>query len=263
MRGLAGKAALITGAGRGIGRAIAERLVRDGVSVVLVDLDRALVEQTRREMLAEGPSQSDQPRGRIFAFGCDVTDQQAVAHLFAEAAAAVGGPIQLLVNNVGGGRVKRPALQMTGEAMLSSYNSNVVTLVVVTSAFVQALGGKPGAVVNLSSSAAVRPKGGRIQYTGAKAAVSALTQSLAIELAEHQVRVNAVCPGPTLTDEIRSRFADPALRPAEEQRLAKIPLKRMAEPAEIADAVAFLLSQEAGYITGALLPVDGGYTVAT
>lgn len=261
MRGLAGKTALVTGSGRGIGRAIVERLIQEGASVVLVDMNGALAEQTCREL--EEKLLPTAPAGvRVFSYGCDVTDPEAVAKLFADATAAAG-PIELLVNNVGGGRVKKPATQVTGQDMLASYNSNVVTLVEVTNAFVRALKGRPGAIVNLSSSAAVRPKGGRIQYTGAKAAVSALTQALAIELAPYQIRVNAVCPGPTLTDDIRARFDDPAQRPAEEARMAKIPLKRFAGMSEIASAAAFLLSDDASFITGVLLPVDGGYTVAT
>ncbi|MCG0238595.1 MAG: glucose 1-dehydrogenase [Bacillota bacterium] len=246
MRGLAGKIAVVTGARRGIGRAIAERLHADGATVVMVDRE-------------PNPVSGE----RLFAFTCDVSDPEAVARLFDAVTGQVGVP-QLLVNNVGGGRERRTLADLTPEALHAAYASNVVTMVVMTREFARRLAATEltGAVVNLSSSAAVRPKTGRMQYTGAKAAVSAITQSLALELAP-RIRVNAVCPGPTLTEEIRARFEDPELRKLEEQRLARIPMGRMAEPAEVADAVAFLLSDEARYITGALLPVDGGYTVAT
>ncbi len=260
MRGLMGKTCLITGSGRGIGRAIAERLYSEGAHVVICDRSAERAEESRRR-IAETVTPAT-PEAGLLAVGCDVTNPAEIERMFAEAREKLG-PVTLLVNNVGGSREKRPFDQQTADGLLASCSLNLVSTVLVTQAFLRQLPETGGAVVNISSSAAVRPKAGRIQYTAGKAAVSAITQSMALELAPRGVRVNAVCPGPTLTEEIQARFNDPVQRPAEEARLAKIPLRRLADVSDIAAAVAFLLSDDAAYITGVLLPVDGGYTVAT
>lgn len=263
MRGLAGKTAVVTGSGRGIGRAIAEELLANGTNVVVVDRDLALAESAAKEMAANlSPVNGTTPR--VLPLTCDVSDPASIEQLF-DAVQAELGHAQLLVNNVGGGREKRTLLEMTPEALAGAFSSNVYTTVLVSRTFANRLkeAGLGGAIVNLSSSAAVRPKGGRMQYSGAKAAVSAITQSMSVELAPLGIRVNAVCPGPTATQEIKDRFNDPVQRPIEEARLKKIPLGRLAETTDIADAATFLLSDMAGYITGVLLPVDGGYTVVS
>ncbi|MGA5541001.1 SDR family NAD(P)-dependent oxidoreductase [Mycobacterium sp. NPDC051198] len=233
--------AVVTGAGRGIGRAISERLSADGADVVVVDIDAAAAEEVARSI-----------GGR--AVQCDVTVEGSVAAL----ADYVGkvGPIDVLVNNAGIWRSSTLA-ESTVDEVDTVLRVNVLGSWLVTRALLDTFGAG-GAIVNLTSVLAELGGAGRGIYPASKAALVALTKQMATEYAPRGIRVNAVGPGLVLTDGTAGEFADPGLRSAIGESM---PLGRIGEPDDVAAAVAFLASAQAGYITGQVLYVDGGWGI--
>lgn len=258
MKGLAGQVAVVTGASRGIGKGIAKRLLEENAVVAMIARDEERLSATREDLL----SRTGREPSAAVAVPADVTDPAQVRRVFDECERAAGLPT-LLVNDVGRADRKYTLAEIDEEALLFSYRANVLTSVLTTQEFVRRLGaaGRPGAIVNIGSSAGYLPKPGRIQYTGAKAGLIGITKALAGELAPLGIRINMVCPGPTLTENQQKALEDPERRKAEEPRIRKIPMRRMGEVEEMASAVAFLLSNDASFITGVILPVDGGYTL--
>lgn len=234
--------AVVTGAGRGIGRAISERLAADGADVVVVDIDAAAAAEVATAV-----------GGRAVA--CDVTVERSVSAL-ADALRDIG-EIDVLVNNAGIWR-SRTLAESTVEEVDVVLRVNVLGSWLVTRALIDRFGPGGGAIVNLTSVLAELGGGGRGIYPASKAALVALTKQMATEFAPQRIRVNAVGPGLVLTDGTAGEFADPGLRSAIGDSM---PLGRLGEPADIAAAVAFLASAEAGYITGQVLYVDGGWGI--
>ncbi|WP_166902837.1 SDR family NAD(P)-dependent oxidoreductase [Mycobacterium sp. DL440] len=234
--------AVVTGAGKGIGRAISERLAADGMDVVVVDIDQAAAEKVAAAV-----------GGRAVA--CDVTDERSVSAL----ADAVGqiGDIDVLVNNAGIWR-SRTLAESTVDEVDAVLRVNVLGSWLVTRALLDTFGPGGGAIVNLTSVLAELGGAGRGIYPASKAALVALTKQMATEYAPQGIRVNAVGPGLVLTDGTAREFADSGLRSAIGESM---PLGRLGEPADIAAAVAFLASAQAGYITGQVLYVDGGWGI--
>lgn len=234
--------AIVTGGGGGIGAAIAHGLAGEGRRVVIADRDGAAA---RRVADATGG----------VAVQVDITRAEDVEAAVADIAGRVGVP-RLLVNNagiVGGGGA---LIDLPPEVFDRALDVNVRGTFLVTRAVARRMidaGG--GSIVNISSIGAVQPTPGLGHYEATKAAVNALTRSAAIEFASHGIRVNAVAPGPVLTPMTRVAMADPAARAAWERR---IPLGRIADPADLVPLVLLLLSSAAGHITGAVIPVDGG-----
>lgn len=242
MRGLSGRTAIVTGASRGIGYGIAERLITEGVRVVITGRNpEALTEAATAlggsEVCLAVPGKADDPDHRA----------EAVAR-----AAETFGAATLLVNNVGINPVYGPLL----EADLGAARKIVEVNALAPLAWVQALFGtvpvQSGAVVNISSTAGQGTAPGIDLYGASKAMLDHLTRGLALELAP-RVRVNAIAPAL-----VRTRFAAPLMSRGEEAAASRYPLGRIGTPEDIASTAAFLLSDEASWITGTLHAIDGG-----
>jgi NAD(P)-dependent dehydrogenase (short-subunit alcohol dehydrogenase family) len=250
MPNLDGKIAFVTGGAHGIGRACVERLQAAGASVVFGDVDEA-AGRAVADSLAGGPSPVE------FA-PCDVTSEEQIADVVGGVIARFG-TIDIVVANAG---VDRPfdAATMTQSEWDDFLAIDLKSVwLSVKHALPQMRSQRSGSIVTIASIHAFVTSTGKFPYAAAKAGVVGITRSLALDNAEYQIRANAVCPGYTRTrmvmDGIRAAD-DPGS--AERDMLAIHPLGRIAEPAEIANVVAFLASDEASFVTGASILVDGG-----
>jgi 3-oxoacyl-[acyl-carrier protein] reductase len=253
---VAGKVALVTGAAAGIGRAIALRLAEEGAALVVVDIDADGLAETERMIEAADGSAPAPPLAII----ADVTDEAAVKTLFA-AALARHGRIDILVNDVGGGTSGR-IWEATVEDWDHVIRLNLRSAFLCTrEAAAHMRERRSGRIVNLSSGAREGTPWaayytGNSAYSAAKAGIHGFTRGVALELAEYGVTVNAVAPGP-----IETERTGPGFRKIEHLEYGPIratPLRRIGMPDDVANAVLYLASDEANYITGTTLPVAGG-----
>ncbi|WP_162918533.1 SDR family NAD(P)-dependent oxidoreductase [Taklimakanibacter deserti] len=239
------KTVLITGAARGIGWASAETFAGRGWNVTIGDVD-----------IAEAEKRAAPHAERMLALKLDVTDSASVEKTFAESLTH-WGRLDALVNNAGIQR-HSPLEDLTFEnwSKVLDINLNGSFHCLKAAARIMLAQGS-GAVVNLASVAATRGAAGRAPYAASKAAIVSLTQTAAVEWAARGVRVNAVAPGYVETDLVRTVIAEGRLdtKPI----LDRTPARRLADPQEIAKAIFFLCSDEASYITGHVLHVDGGF----
>jgi NAD(P)-dependent dehydrogenase (short-subunit alcohol dehydrogenase family) len=241
-KSLAGRSAVVTGAARGIGDAIAERLLADGANVF--SLDKVAAEE---------------PRAGVVYLEADVTDPSSVADAFKAIDARADG-IDILVNNAGIQRVG-----LVGKISFADFTAVVSThlngFFLCASQVVprMAARGKGGAIVSIASTAAFVGLPGRGAYCAAKAGILGLTRALALEVSSVGIRVNAVAPGFTRTKLIDQGLADGSLQ--EDWMVARVPMKRLAATQEIANVVRYLAGDEASYVTGQTIIADGGWTV--
>jgi NAD(P)-dependent dehydrogenase (short-subunit alcohol dehydrogenase family) len=248
---VAGRIALVTGAGSGIGRAVAVRLAEEGADVVVTSRTQAHVEETcaRVEDAAGAP-----PLGLVL----DVTDRASVED-GVEAVSERFGRIDVLSNNAGFDDPDEPAVADTPDAVWDeSFAVNVTGVFWICRAAIPAIA-DGGSIVNIGSTNSLVPRANAAAYSASKAALLQFTRTLALELAPRRIRVNCVCPGVVdtpLTDQFLARADDPsALR----REYAKAnPLQRLADPREIANCVLFLASDEASFVTGTPFVADGG-----
>ncbi len=267
------KVALITGAGRtgGIGAAVAKRLAQDGVHVVVGDL----CAQAPAGLPTPAIGQWEELKAiasdvaalgvRCLPVKVDVTSTESIQAMLAELL-AVFGRIDILVNNAGAIFGPSPVAQMAEEAWRRTLEVNATGTFLVTKAVLPAMiqGGRGGRVINMSSLATLRPRPYMAAYAASKAAVAALTQSLAQEVAQFGITVNAVLPGDIDTGMKQWGYQLESMimqRPYEEvvaAGIARIPAGRLGLPEDVAGLVAYLASDEAGFITGQLMPVTGG-----
>jgi NAD(P)-dependent dehydrogenase (short-subunit alcohol dehydrogenase family) len=238
-----GPVAIVTGGAHGIGLACVQRLSRDGYHVVIADID------------AEAGMKAAQ-KARLASFvRCDVTDATDIERVLALALDLSGGTLRALVNDAG--QTSRATFaDCDRQAWRALHEINLDSVYAFTRACLPALLAAHGAVVNLASVAGLVGVEGLAAYSSTKAAIIALTRSLALEYG-NQVRFNAVCPGDIQTRMMAGVRASPALRDAMAER---IPARRFGRPEEVASAIAWLLSDESAYVNGVALPVDGGLT---
>lgn len=227
------RACLVTGGSRGIGRAVAERLAARGDRVSVVS------------------RKGDAPEG-LLGIACDVRDPEQIAAAVARAA-EVNGPTEVLVSNAGVA-IDRLLLRLPDDELLEQVETNLLAAVRFTTAVAPGMArGRWGRLVYLGSVVAATGSAGQVAYATSKAGLVGLARSVARELAPRQVTANVVAPGPIATD---MTTALPEARQAEITQA--VPLRRFGEPAEVAALVDFLTGEEASFITGAVVPIDGG-----
>ena len=244
---LSGKVAIITGAARGIGRACAERFAREGAKVVVADIDQARGQETAAA-ISEGGSET------LFV-ACDVGDSVQVSGLITASVDAFGA-LDVLVNSAGILH-NSDFLDVTEEDFDQVLRVNLKGPLLVGQAVARQLidQGRGGAIVNLSSVGALLAAPFQAAYNVSKGGVAQLTRVMALSLAPHGIRVNAVGPGTIGTDMTNDLLEDVALR---RRILSRTPLGRVGDPAEVAAVAVFLASEEASYITGQTVYCDGG-----
>jgi 2-hydroxycyclohexanecarboxyl-CoA dehydrogenase len=249
-----GRAALVTGGGGGIGGATCRRFAQEGARVAVCDRDRAAAERVAQAIVAEG--------GEALALECDITDRAAVDRTVAEVLARFGA-IDILVNNAGWD-VFLPFVKTVPEQWERLIAINLVGALNMHHAVLPAMvERKAGRIVNIASDAARVGSSGEAVYAACKGGLVAFSKTLAREHARHGITVNCVCPGPTDT----ALFADYKKGAGNPEKLEEafrrsIPLGRIGQPEDLPGAIAFFASDDAAYVTGQVLSVSGGLTMA-
>lgn len=248
---LAGKSAIVTGAASGFGAAIAQRFAEEGARVVVADLNEAAGQAVAQRI------------GGVFA-RCDVSRAEDVQALV-QAAVSAHGRLDVVVNNAGVTHVNKPHLEVTEDEFDRLYRINVKSLFHMNRAAVPAMranpGGSGGVFVNVASTTGVRPGPGLCWYSGSKGAVITTSKGLALELARENIRVCVVNPMIGETAMLEQFMGMPDTPENRQRFLARIPLGRFTRPADVAGAALYLASDDAGFLTGVCLDVDGGRNI--
>jgi NAD(P)-dependent dehydrogenase (short-subunit alcohol dehydrogenase family) len=251
---LDGRVALVTGAGSGIGRAIARRLAKDGAIVVAVGRRRERLDETAALIAADG--------GRARVELADVADSNAV-RAAVDATVAALGRLDVLVNDAAQNRPATPppetVADLPGDWWAATLEVNLTgAFYCCKHALPHLIGSGHGAIVNVASTSGVAGNANQAAYVSSKHGLVGLTRSIALDYGPQGVRANAVCPG--FIDTERSRAFSAAVRGEgwEARKRAEIPLGRLGRPEDVASLVAFLASDDAAFISGAVIPIDGG-----
>jgi NAD(P)-dependent dehydrogenase (short-subunit alcohol dehydrogenase family) len=249
MKPLAGRTALITGASKGLGKAMALALAEAGAGVALVSRDLKKLGEVAAEIRAQG--------GQAEVLPADVTDEAQVERVCVEFKAKFGATLGILINNAGI-NIRKPVTDFTLAEWNSVINTNLTSAFLLCRAFVPMMRGQGyGRILNLTSMMAHISLPGRTAYSASKTALLGFTRALALELAPEKITVNGISPGVFATE-----MNTPLLENAElsAQFLSKIPLNRWGRPEEIGQLAVYLCSEGAGFITGTDLLIDGGWT---
>lgn len=247
---LANKVAIVTGGGSGFGEGISKRFAAEGASVAIGDLNLAAAERVASEIRTAG--------GKAMAVKADVTSNAEMKALVEQTVKAYGG-LDTFVNNAGMPQRNAPLLN-TDEATFDK-----IFAVNVKSIYLSAMHAVPemrkrggGSFINIASTAGVRPRPGLVWYNGSKGAVITLTRAMAVELAPEQIRVNALNPVAGLTPMLKEFMGGEETEEMKAKFVATIPIGRFSTPQDIANAALYFASDEANFITGVCMEVDGG-----
>ena len=250
---LTSKIAIVTGGASGFGAATALRLAQAGACVMVADLNAQGAQAIAEQIVAAG--------GQASSVVADVSDKASFEHIVEQTQKVFGG-LDILVNNAGTTHRNKPALQVSEDEFDRVYKVNVKSLFWAAQSVLPGFVAQgSGCIVNVASTTGVRPGPGLVWYSGSKAAMINLTKGLALEFARSGVRINAVNPmiGETaMLGDFMGMEDTPTNR---ERFLMRIPLGRFTRPADVASAVTFLASDEAAYLTGVCLDVDGGRNI--
>ena len=254
MKGLKGKNAIVTGGGAGIGRAISKRLAEEGCKLAILDLNLAGAEETAASIRATG--------GHAHAFELDISDYQAALDVTAKVEDQ-HGTTDILINNAGWDRVGN-FLETDIELWHQVVSVNLWGPIHMHAAIARGMSERGGGrIVNISSDAARVGSSGEAVYSACKGGMISFSKSLARELARQGVCINVVCPGPAETALLDSFLGEGDMGQKIYDGLKRaIPFKRLAQPEDICGMVVFLVSDEASYITGQVISVSGGLTMA-
>lgn len=248
---LSGKVAIVTGSARGLGAAMVRGLAEQGAQVIVCDLNLELAQKTAAQIQTAG--------GRAAATFVDITAQQSCEDLI-QFAVVQFGKVDILVNNAGIDIIK-PAVQLTETEWDAILNVDLKGQFLCAQAAANQMiqQGAGGSIINISSIAATSGIRNLAAYSAAKGGINQLTRVLALEWAEHQIRVNAIAPGyfENIMQGASQEHDDPQ---KQAQILTFTPMRRRGKPEELVGAVVFLASNASSYVTGAVLAVDGGYT---
>ena len=240
------KIAIVTGAAQGFGLGIAQTFVREGALVALMDINEEAAARAAEEL---GPA--------TMAIGCDVANAEDVSRACEKAIRGLGG-LDILINNAGTTHRNRPMLEVEEEEFDRVFDVNVKSIYLFAKATLphfRARGG--GSIVNIGSTAGIRPRPGLTWYNASKGAVNLMSKSMAVELAPDRIRVNCIAPVAGETP-LLSSFMGEDTPEKREAFKATIPWGRLSTPRDIANAALFLCSDEAEMVTGTVLQVDGG-----
>ncbi len=247
---LEGKVAIVTGAASGFGEGIARRFANEGASVVLADIADEAGETLANNIRDDG--------AKARYVHADVSANDQVAAMVACAVSEFGG-LDILVNNAGMPQRNQPALDVDEETFDAIFSVNCKSIYLGTIHGVPAMRERGGGVIlNTASSAAIRPRPGLVWYNGSKGAVLTLTKAMAIEFAADQIRVNALCPVAGDTPMLAEFLGGEVTNQAYAKFVETVPLGRLSTPRDLANAALFLCSDEAEFLTGVALEVDGG-----
>lgn len=244
------RVAIVTGAASGFGAAIARTYVAEGAKVVIADINQAGAQAL-----------ADELGGNAIAVGCDVSKRADIDNLVATAVSHFG-TVDIVVNNAGTTHKNQPMLDVDEATFDRMYAVNVKSLYHMAFAVVPLMRSKKsGVILNVGSVAGIRPRPGLTWYNSSKGAVNLLSKSMAAELGPDGIRVNVICPVMGVTGLLEAFMGMPDTPENRKKFLASIPLGRLAESQDVANAALYLASDEASFITGVEFPVDGGRIV--
>jgi len=248
---LAGKIAIITGAGSGFGTGMAEAYVREGAKVIVADINAEAGERVATSLGANAK-----------AITTDVANGASVEAMVKACVELFGVP-DIVINNAGTTHRNQPLLQVDEQNFDRVFNVNVKSIYHMTHAVVPLMRarGKGGLIINVGSTAGIRPRPGLVWYNASKGAVNLMSKAMAVELAPDKIRVNALCPVMGATALLEDFMGMPDTPENRAKFLSTIPLGRMCEPRDMAAAALFLATEAAEFLTGLEMPIDGGRTI--
>ena len=248
---LAGKVAIITGAGSGFGTGMAEAYVREGAKVIVADINAVTGERVAKSLGANAK-----------AVATDVANGSSVQAMVQACVDSFGVP-DIVINNAGTTHRNQPMLQVDEQTFDRVFNVNVKSIYHMAHAVVPVMRarGKGGLIINVGSTAGIRPRPGLCWYNSSKGAVNLLSKAMAVELAPDKIRVNALCPVMGATALLEDFMGMPDTPENRARFLSTIPLGRLCEPKDMAAAAVFLATDAAEFLTGLEMPIDGGRTI--